>query len=731
MNADSPLQLVLDRLTEVTGHTPRRSGSGYSGRCPAHDDKKPSLSVSEGSDGKVLIHCQVGCTLEAVVAELDLQKRDLFVQADRDEDLVIYDYETIPPTRVLRGGDKEFRQQKQRPDGTWEWNVKGITKVPYRLSGLRGVATGGLVFVCEGEKDADRLAREGLVATTNPGGAGKFPGYFAPYFAGLSVVVLEDNDDPGRTHAADVARKLTAHAADVKVLSLPGLADKADVSDWLNDGHNVNDLCDLVDKTREWDPARDTHETSSNGASASADADPDELELPPPSNPMAVARALLQDRLHAPTGALTLRHWRGSWMRWDGPAWTELEDRTVRSEVYRQVEHAVYRPDESKPKLQPWAPNRHKMNDLLEAVAAVAHLPRDTQPPTWLDAAGVSDGIVACANGLLYVTTRTMRDQTPHYFNEIAVPFDYDPDALEPVAWLEFLDQLWPDDVEQVGLLQQWFGYVLSGQTSLQKILGIIGPIRSGKGTICRVLRALVGERNVTAPTLSSFGQNFGLQDLIGKPVAIIGDVRLGGGESHAVVERLLSISGEDTITLDRKYRDPWTGQLPTRIMFVSNELPRFGDASGAIATRCLVLETRESWLGKEDPALTAKLVAESPAILNWALDGLERLVCDGRFIEPKSSADVVTALADLVSPISAFVRDCCIRNPLEEVPVDQLYQRWKRWAEDNGQRGKSVQTFGRDLRAVIPGLRVTRPRIGPADSQVRVYAGVALRDHS
>ena len=111
------------------------------------------------------------------------------------------------------------------------------------------------------------------------------------------------------------------------------------------------------------------------------------------------------------------------------------------------------------------------------------------------------------------------------------------------------------------------------------------------------------------------------MQDLIGKPVAIIGDVRLGGGEQHAVVERLLSISGEDTITIDRKYRDPWTGQLPTRIMFVSNELPRFGDASGAIATRCVILETRESSsAGRTRPH--RRLLAELPGILTGLSTG-------------------------------------------------------------------------------------------------------------
>lgn len=456
------------------------------------------------------------------------------------------------------------------------------------------------------------------------------------------------------------------------------------------------------------------------------DAAASPLELPAPSNPMAAARALLADRYDPATGALTLRHWRGSWMLWRGSAWTEVEERTVRSEVYHQVEHAAY--VNAKGELTAWAPNRHKMADLLEAISAVAHLRQGTQPPTWLNPGHGGSGIVACANGLLDIKTRVLAAHTPNYFNEIAVPFAYEPDVLDPVEWLAFLDQVWGDDTESVELLQQWFGYILSGATNLQKILGVLGPIRSGKGTICRVLRGLVGARNVTAPTLSSFGQNFGLQDLIGKPVAVIGDVRLGGGEQHAVVERLLSISGEDSITIDRKYRDPWTGQLPTRIMFVSNELPRFGDASGAIATRCLLLETTKSWLGAEDPDLTARLLAELPGILNWSLDGLKTLAELGRFAEPPSSVDARTALADLVSPVSAFVRERCDRGPLLEVICSDLYREWRNWADDNGQRPGSAQTFGRNLRAVISALRVSRPRLGPDDSQIRVYVGVGLK---
>ena len=92
------------------------------------------------------------------------------------------------------------------------------------------------------------------------------------------------------------------------------------------------------------------------------------------------------------------------------------------------------------------------------------------------------------------------------------------------------------------------------------------------------------------------------------------------------VAERLLAISGEDTLTIDRKYREPATLQLPTRIVVLSNELPRLADASGALASRFVTLVSSRSFYGKEDTGLTEKLLAELPGILNWALDGAERL---------------------------------------------------------------------------------------------------------
>src|SRR5262249_9626887 len=149
--------------------------------------------------------------------------------------------------------------------------------------------------------------------------------------------------------------------------------------------------------------------------------------------------------------------------------------------------------------------------------------------------------------------------------------------ADRPTAFLTFLGDVLGHDAEAIDALQEWFGYVLSPATRLQKMLLLVGPPRSGKGTIARILAELVGPDCVAGPTLSSLATNCGLEPLIGSPLAIVSDARFGRRSDHpAVVSRLLAISGEDRLTVDRKFRQPWSGPLPTRIMVCTNELPQF-----------------------------------------------------------------------------------------------------------------------------------------------------------
>jgi phage/plasmid primase, P4 family, C-terminal domain len=337
--------------------------------------------------------------------------------------------------------------------------------------------------------------------------------------------------------------------------------------------------------------------------------------------------------------------------------------------------------------------------------------------------------IVSVRNGLLHLPTRELLPHDPRFFTLNSLPFAYDADAPKPVEWLKFLEGIWPNDPESIGLLQRWFGYMLSSDTSHQKLMLLIGPPRSGKGTIAATMKTLLGgEANVAGPRLSAFGSNFGLEPLIGKRAAIVGDARLSSKvDQGEIVGSLLGITGEDTLTIDRKNRTAWTGVLPARITICTNELPRLQDASGALASRFLVLKMEKSFLGQEDRGLGARIQSELPGILKWALDGWNALQHEGRFPSPEASRDSLGALDELVSPIRAFISEMCEVDVTASASCQEVYASWCEWCVRQGREHPgTLQSFGRDLAAAVAGVKVTQPRNGN-EKRRRVYEGIRL----
>ncbi len=222
-------------------------------KCPAHDDRNPSLSVNEGDDGKALITCHAGCSRAAVLSALNLSDNDLFPPADvSSRDRVVAEYRYVDEAgrllyEVLRKKPKGFSQRKPRPGGGWEYKTADVRKVLYRLPDvIAAVAAGRPVYVVEGEKDADRLAHLGICATTSPGGAGKWLKVMdAPkVLTDGHVVIVADDDAPGFAHAGDVARSLRDVARSVQVVKA---AVGKDISDHLASGRSVDEVVFLAD----------------------------------------------------------------------------------------------------------------------------------------------------------------------------------------------------------------------------------------------------------------------------------------------------------------------------------------------------------------------------------------------------------------------------------------------------------------------------------------------------
>ena len=375
--------------------------------------------------------------------------------------------------------------------------------------------------------------------------------------------------------------------------------------------------------------------------------------------------------------------------------------------------------------------------NVLDCLKAKSILEYRTEPPAWIgDKPGpwAADQLLATKSELVHLPSLVsglsgyVLPATPRYFTTAALDYQFSVDAPPPATWLTFLSQLWPKDVGSIGTLQEWFGYCLTPDTRQQKILLVVGPKRSGKGTVARVIRSLVGRENVAGPTLASLATNFGLWPLLSKSLAIISDARLGGRtDSQIVVERLLSISGEDALTADRKNQEPVTAKLPTRLMILSNELPRLADSSGALAGRMIVLRLTESFYGREDHDLTTKLQGELAGILLWSIEGWRWLRQRGRFEQPESSRELIDGMADLSSPVGAFVRDRCLVGPSYRAAVDDLFAEWKLWCEHNGRREHgTAQSFGRDLMAAVATLKRVQGREG--ESRYRAYDGIGIK---
>ena len=633
-----------DVLSRLKGVMPGRNGHDWSALCPAHEDGKRSLSVSATEDGTVLLKCHGGCNAKAVVEAIGLTMADLFPNTGprTTSGTIVKTYDYVDEAgnllyQAVRFEPKNFRQRRPDGKGGWVWNLEGVRRVLYRLPVLATAPTEEAVFIVEGEKDADRLAEESILATTCAMGAGKWRPEYNEVLTGRPVVILPDNDQSGREHAAQVARSLRGVAASVKVVELPGLPAKGDVSDWLENGGTASKLWELVEATpvagTDAPPAE--HEPEAENKPPAVDDSQNEDVAEAADDPHRLGRLYLAD--HTTKDGRALHYFREEWYDWTGSAYRVVPEKETKARLCGRIKQEFDRLN--KVAIQAWEeagkvdekgheipkPVARKVTtrltaDVHHALASLSLLPSTLTPPAWLGEPEYrppfpAADVLACRNALVHLPgvdggQGYRIDPSPRFFAPNALDYDYDLRAPEPRAWLEFLRQLWPDDKQAIEALQEWFGYCLLPDTSQQKILMIVGPKRSGKGTIARVLRGLVGIENTAGPTLASLGTNFGLWPLLDKTVAIISDARLSGRSDAAViVERLLSISGEDGQTVDRKNLRPVTTKLAVRFVIMTNELPKLNDPSGALVGRMVLLRQTKSWYGKEDPHLTDKLL--------------------------------------------------------------------------------------------------------------------------
>jgi len=375
--------------------------------------------------------------------------------------------------------------------------------------------------------------------------------------------------------------------------------------------------------------------------------------------------------------------------------------------------------------------------DVFHALRSMITIKRSEQPPFWIDPQpGDIDPthLLPMRNGLLDISQDPPQlcSYTPEYFSTSKLAYDYDPSAPPPTLWFKLLNDQWANDPDTINLIYEMFGYLLTSDTSMQVIFLWIGPRRSGRGTMLRVLQQLVGLENTTATSAESLSGPFGLALLLNKTVAIMGDARTGDSHDTAVMlDRLLRISGDDLVEVNRKYKDPLPNvKMKIRFLIVSNELPNFRDPAMANVARYRIIKAKRVIPEEDrDPKLSKKITAsELPGLLNLALEGRRRLYARGRFLQPSSAKDLIEMSENIANPKKAFIEERYDLVPNHHERKDDVFECWKEWAMDQNLQVGSKEYFSRDLLAAFPNeIEKSRPKDGKY--RIHTFKGIQRKE--
>ncbi len=580
------------------------------------------------------------------------------------------------------------------------------------------------IIFTEAWRDALAAISIGLNATASSGGASKWDDDWLALFTGKKVYLCFDCDEAGQRAMARAARAIATVAAEVFIVKLPYEFTKdhgKDVHDYIvADGYGKDFLL-LLSRAEKYRSNRDeqTKIVLANGY------------------PMTIAERFYKELTNQRQIWRHYNHMQ-AWCIYNGRVYEIAEPADTRAMVWRFTSKCM----STNKKGDPIALNctENTIKNTLSAMASFegVEIKSYITAPAWLlPKEGIpAEYVIAVSNGLLDVSADNVKliDHTPDFLNFNILGYDYAPDAKCP-EWIKFLGEVFEmkDDDQAEGVpdedkimsLQEWFGLLLTSETKYHKMLGIIGPKRSGKSTIARILTAMIGAENVATPTFASMTDTFGLQGFLNAKVAVFGDASMDKDPVVVgrAVEKLKTISGEDGIDVNRKYERVMTGvRLKVRFVMISNNLQRLTDPTGTVSDRFIFLRTTQSFYGNEDMGLEKRLMGELPGIVNWAIEGLKRLRGRGNILEPAESIEMRTQSKEIGSNVIAFVNNACnIGDGLHTEP-DNMYDAFKKWCEEDGSKPMKKRSFRAELNEAFGEHACSKHRVPGHDNPIWVY---------
>ena len=658
-----------------------RSGKSAQCRCPAHDDRKASLTITEADDGNILLHCHANCTPEAVTAAVGLKLSDLF-NGDQpvsrwrsyvegrekkkiEGEYPYYDLQGQYVFTRLRLTGKKFIYGTLADD-RWSYGLNGKKRkdIPAIFTvGFRrltdAIRRGDRIFYVEGEKDVLRLNSEGLTGITC-GACGDWHPAVADLLTAAEVIVIADNDQPGMKSARQVVRDLTGKAQSVKMITVTDI-EGGDVSDFFDAGHTVEDLNRLilnsVNMNSEFMNLDQFHLFDERGKIKGV-------------YDYAIFKHLTEQYNIFVLGGVPFIY-DGGCYRMDGNG-AKLKT-LIRSCCYPEFIKST---------------TIKRVYDLFITAQElqVTYDQLNQYPAHWIN----------FRNGFFDPVTGQLKDHDPEYKAVNQVPHVYDPEAevsgQAVEDWLRFAVAD-PDDRE---MLLQYAGYCLTRDTRQQKFLILNGEGGTGKSTVIRMIEAMIGSENISNISLSELTQRFASYGLLGKLLNSCADLEVQALEDTSTLKKVL---GEDTLRGEAKGKDSFSFKSYAKLIFSTNELPVIkAEKTNGFYRRLLILPmNRVPEVARSD--FYDQLSAEIGYFIRISVQALSRMYKRGTLAESRHSAEAVDRLRMDSDTVEAFLNDKCERVRGERVERGYLYQMYSDYCYESDRTSLTRNNFFRSLR--------------------------------
>ncbi len=617
---------ILERF-----NTPKRlKQDSFQVKCPCHDDKNASLTITRDGE-KILMKCHAGCDTRDIVRAIGLTMSDLdnsykaspsaewWKEAFNIRPEAVYSYGEYIKVRLP--GKKIFYGRLR--DGKYIRGIGNCEKTLYKLGNItKAKQNNNYIYICEGEKDVDTLASRGYYAVT-AGGVNDWKKEFSQYFRGCRVVLLPDNDEPGQKLMREIKSHIKDYAFAIKTVTTSTI-DKGDVTDWFNEGNSNSDFTFLLERYS-WEYADFVYKCKEK-LNINADVLANHIDRVSPH--ILVYRPGI-----------------------------DISD-------YYCYENGVYKKYSKldvKSMIKDFLPVGTSSDNLLNntynlLLAGAMHRCR-------IEELNVNENTINCKNGLYDLNTNTLTQHTHKELSTIQINCNFDVKAAYPKVFIKYMNDLCSDgdaiDNSKKLVLQEWLGLLLSNIKvyETKKSLLLYSPLgNTGKSIFLNLIKEFLGVENTINIPLQKMSDRFSVADLYGKRVNLVGDQQSNDIEDSSGFKQA---TGGDPLKVEFKGKGGFNWVYTGGIVVACNDLPSFTDDKGGhIFERICIIPCEYTIpVGLRDGKLLEKLTKELDGIFLWAMEGLKRLRNnDFKFSECEASNECIKEYRENIDTFYRFI---------------------------------------------------------------------------